>query len=224
MESYCRSHPLPPSWRRSKRILRTTVVIIVCVTVCVIAAAVAWFLLRPAKVPDLMLSDSAVAELATREVKWQVVVSGRNLVPARRFVVSRIAVVKAGFDLGELRPEDVAADPKTRKLVVKLPHPKVLSVSWGEPQTLQDEHSLVAAMSTKPSEEERKRQAMFESALIDDVARQDLLSFDKLRVGIETHLGKIAKANGWTLELVPSDGGTSSRRAMEDYFGSFSGR
>lgn len=164
------------------------------------------------------LSDLPVAELATRELCWKVVIHEKENFPAREYVVSKIATIKAGFDLTELdAAHSIRFDADTRRVTVTLPAPKVLSVSWSEPDILYEVHSLAAAALTKSNADEKIRQAKFNAALCADLETRNIFDFDRLTEGLKNTIGGFFASHGCPVEFVQGKRGDFSA-ALRDYF------
>lgn len=52
----------------------------------------------------------------------------RALFGSRKIVFNTTSTVKAGFDLSELKEDDIVCDPRRRSIVLTLPQPKLLSL------------------------------------------------------------------------------------------------
>ncbi|MCQ2378496.1 MAG: DUF4230 domain-containing protein [Victivallaceae bacterium] len=171
----------------------------------------------PASVWSAITANFPSAELATRTLCWQCVISETNDFPARYFVIGRTATVKAGFDLAKVDPvHDLAVDDAKRIVALKLPPPEVLSVAWGENRILLEKHSVAAAVVTKSGEEENRRMALFNAALLDDAKNNDLLDFDTLSEGIYRYLAPWVKRFGYRL-IVYSPERTTFADALAAY-------
>ncbi|MDD4817366.1 MAG: DUF4230 domain-containing protein [Victivallaceae bacterium] len=172
-----------------------------------------------AKSDALVFSSLPVAELATREIKWKVVLHVVERFPAREYVVSRIAAVKAGFDLGKMNPEkDVRFDAAAGQVTIRLPRPEVFSVAWSGQNVLMDRHSPVAALLTRTTEDEAERRLLFDQALLSDLGTVELLSFDAMTEALKSVLSPYFETRGFKVEYVMDSGGGDFRRAVADYF------
>ncbi len=173
---------------------------------------------RAAKIDALVFSSLPVAELSTREIKWKVVVSVTERFPAREYVVSRIAAVKAGFDLRKMDVKrDVKIDEAAKTVTIRLPRPEVFSVTWSGQNVLSDRHSAVAALLTRTTEDEAARRLLFDRALLADLGQVELLSFPAMTEALKSALSPYFESRGYRVEYVMASGG-DFRSAAADYF------
>ncbi len=168
-----------------------------------------WRFLRmtrpPAQVWSMVVRQVPIAELATREIRWQVLIHEKDAFPAREYLMLRTATVKAGFDLSKLDPgRDVAFDPRNKVVTINLPPPQVLSVTWGEPRIPFERHSLAAAALHKSGDELRRREALFRQGLLADLEREDLLSFSSMIEGFRRYVAPFFAREGWQVKCVES--------------------
>jgi len=181
-----------------------------------------WRFLRvdrsPAQVWGMVVRQTPIAELATREIRWQVLIHRRESFPAREYLMLRTATIKAGFDLAKLDPKrDLAVDSEKRTVTVTLPPPQVLSITWGEVHVPFERHSLAAAALHKGGEEMREREELFRQALLADLEREELLSFSAMTEGFRQYVEPLFQQEGWRVKCAESDP-VSFRSAVRAYF------
>ncbi len=170
-----------------------------------------------AVVYNLISRQLPAAELATRTVVWQSVISENQNFPARHSVIGRTATIKAGFDLAKIDPaKDLLVDPEKRTITLRLPKAEILSLSWSSNRIITERHSVAAAVLHKSAEEENRRRKLFEEALRRDAQLYKILDFDSMNEGIVRYLAPIASQVNWKL-VVQSEEHVDFAAALDAY-------
>ena len=140
-------------------------------------------------------------ELATRKIRWQVIISKKVKFPAHSYVLAKTCTLKAGFNLEKITVKDISINKINKTITLTLPPPEILSLTWGNLRVLEEKHSIARALLTKGSNQEIERNKLFNQALIKDLEREELLSFEDLTEGIYSFFNPILSRHKYKLVL-----------------------
>jgi hypothetical protein len=189
------------------KVTKVHIILFAVILLLIIACATAIFhFYKNAVTPNLVLSaiynqNTPCLELATRVIKWQVVISKKVKFPAQNFTLAKTCTLKAGFDLKKLTPENIFIDSSSQTIFLTLPQPEIISISWSNLRVIEEKTSIAHAIMNKAGFQEKERQKSFNQALLDDIKREKLLSFEDLSEGINTFFGPIVNSYNYKLVL-----------------------
>ena len=145
-----------------------------------------------------LLENKQIAELATRKIKWKVIVFKESI--SETLVLETIYVLKFGFDLSELSNDDIQIDHKNKAIKISLPDIRLLSVdTFGESKVIVSKKTPVGRIIGK-SHDSGQDDTKDETQLIQELQEQHLLNPNELAEDFQRAISPIfSQKNGFSL-------------------------